>query len=122
MIRKFLEIPSGWILDIPSGTEFFPFPSTGVSQCPVRCGRFFHWNASGRRERMRKKISIMSFSFVRMLQICLLRRDFAGAVSLAGFHVPDPAAAGIEIGRSLKPEAPLLMTAAYSGVRKISDL
>lgn len=124
VIRSFLEVPAGWILDIPCGTGIFSisiykaFPKTRFVAVDYSIGML-----RAARERMRKN---------RMDNVILIRADvanlpfadgaFSGAISMAGFHAfPDPAAAGIEIGRSLKPEAPMLMTVACSGVRKISD-
>lgn len=124
VIRSFLEIPAGWILDIPCGTGVFSvsiyktFPKARFVAVDYSTGML-----RAARERMRKN---------GMDNVILIRADvanlpfadgaFSGAISLAGFHAfPDPAQAGIEIGRSLKPEAPLLMTVACSGVRKISD-
>ncbi|MFO7557347.1 MAG: methyltransferase domain-containing protein [Desulfobacterales bacterium] len=124
LIRKFLEIPAGWILDIPAGTGVFSisiyrsFPRARFVAVDFSTGML-----QAARERMRKK-NIDNVIFIRadVANLPFADRTFSGAVSLAGFHAfPDPTAAGIEIGRSLKPEAPLLMTAACSGERTISD-
>jgi len=123
-IRNFLEIPAGWILDIPCGTGTFSisiyrsFPNARFVAVDYSTGML-----RAARRRMRKN-NIDNVIFIRadVANLPFADGTFAGAVSLAGFHAfPDPSAAGIEIGRLLKPGAPLLMTAACSGVRKISD-
>jgi SAM-dependent methyltransferase len=125
LIRGFLEIPAGWILDIPCGTGVFSisiykaFPDARFVAADYSTGML-----RAAMERMRKnKIDNVIFVRADVANLPFADGMFAGAVSLAGFHAfPDPAAAGVEIGRALQPGAPLLMTVACSGVRKISDM
>ena len=121
---KLLEISPGWTLDIPCGTGLF---STRIYRSHPRVQFVavdYSWGMLRAAQMRARKKNIDNVIFCRADVANLPFSDgaFSGAISLAGFHAfPDPGAAGVEIGRTLISSAPLLVSVACRGVRRISD-
>ncbi|WP_020586381.1 methyltransferase domain-containing protein [Desulfobacter curvatus] len=123
-MKRLLEIPGGWILDVPCGTGIF---STSVYKSKP-ASKFIAMDYSmGMLKAAQKKArskNIRNVIFIRADVGNLPFKDNSidGSFSMAGFHAfPDPNKAALEIGRILKKTAPFTMTVACAEERTISD-
>ena len=114
-MKKLLEIPGGWILDVPCGTGIF---STSVYKSNP-ASKFIAMDYSmGMLQAAQKKTrskNIRNVIFIRadVGNIPLKDNSVDGSFSMAGFHAfPEPDKAAFEIGRVLKKKAPFTMTVA----------
>ncbi len=121
---KFLELPVGWVLDVPCGSGIFSAPIYKSNPCTKFVAIDYSIEMLKSAQTRTKKKGINNVIFIRadVAKLPFSDSSFSGALSFAGFHAfPDPAAAGLEIGRVLEENSPLLVTAACKGVRRISD-
>lgn len=121
---KMLELPAGWILDVPCGNGFFSNPIYKTNPCAkfIAIDYSMEMLKSAKSRAEKKRIDNVVFIRADAADLPFRDKTFNGGISFAGFHAfPDPLTAGVEIGRSLQKDAPLLMTAACSGIRRLSD-
>lgn len=121
---KQLEIPTGWVLDAPCGSGIFSAPIYKSNPCAKFVAIDYSMEMLKAAKYRARKKGIDNVIFIRadIADLPFVENVFAGALSFAGFHAfPDPAAAGLEIGRVLQNGSPFLMTAACRGIRRISD-
>lgn len=123
-MKRLLEIPGGWILDVPCGTGIF---STSVYKSKPASNFIAMDYCMGMLQAARKKAeskNIRNVIFIRADVGNLPFKDNAvdGSFSMAGLHAfSDPDKAAFEIGRVLKKAAPFAMTVACAEQRTISD-
>ena len=121
---KLLEVPIGWILDAPCGSGIFSLPIYKSNPCAkfVAIDYSIEMLKAAKSRAEKKGVDNVIFIRADVDNLPFIENIFAGALSFAGFHAfPDPSAAGLEIGRVLQNNSPLLMTAACRGIRRISD-
>ena len=121
---KLLEVPTGWVLDVPCGSGIFSMPiyKSNPRTKFIAIDYSIEMLKSAKLRAKKKGIDNVVFIRADVADLPFIENTIAGALSFAGFHAfPDPLAAGLEIGRVLQNDSPILMTAACRGIRCISD-
>lgn len=121
---KMLELPAGWVLDVPCGSGIFSNPIYRSNPCAKFIAIDYSMEMLKSAKSRAEKKGIKNVVFIRadVADLPLSDKIIDGAISFAGFHAfPDPLTAGVEIGRVLKSDSPILMTTACSGIRRLSD-
>lgn len=123
-MKRLLDIPDGWILDVPCGTGIF---STSVYKLNPASKFIAMDNSMGmlraaQKTARSKNIGNVIFIRADVGNLPLKDASISGSFSMAGFHAfPEPDKAALEISRVLKKNAPFTMTAACGEERIISD-